>query len=190
MIDSPLYKLFDNENFALDFVESGRVRLGSLRGYRDTEDMARADPGESMSAYATSDGGVSSTLFANPVFALCTTRSFDSALKLSKKFGGFAACISEPDRFRDDVTNRLVEMEIPLMHAPRWDHVLYNKGERMKTVLNPLELAMIQKNRTYADENEARLCFSVRSPTLEYETLKFLDVDLDGRLSYLSLLRF
>lgn len=131
----PVYRFFDKEEYADSFMR-GEIRLGTLKQYREDEDLERGDAEEASETYNTGYAvgrgddpeiirrAQNSGMYFGPncgevtldnntritslpeAYVLCTTLEFPPK-NLSDVFGEFSVEITNPDQFFITVSNKL-----------------------------------------------------------------------------------
>jgi len=203
-----LYRLFDREQYARDFVELGRFRFGSLASYAEIQSESRRDAfeGEGRVSYRTQTmisahidtatgrvvrctegpGVISmSSSFGNPVFIMSfTSRSMPSLAALSKDFGRWAVRCSQPQRLAQQITDHLLragELDFPIECV----RVRYGKGQTFDAEPAGEDrrvLAYGWKEPHFANECEYRFVLMI-SPASQITSIKgdgYWYVDLGG----------
>jgi hypothetical protein len=212
-VPSVLYRVFDEEKWALAFINTGMIRLKTLSCFASIEDDIRADPTEGSSSiqtpgeiikvginqdgeikYAHAEPGLVNWRGSviNPIYIYCFSYppNGDTTL-LPIKFGNYIVRIDDPEQLAKDIKDYLIQKEA-LRDSPVVEYlpVVYNKDSVISNKLdNPalFQLQYTQKSASFSDEYEYRLAI--------ISTIQFFDkyreqlaIDLGKRLTYASLL--
>ncbi|MHC5083070.1 MAG: hypothetical protein ACYTET_03925 [Planctomycetota bacterium] len=199
------YKFYKCKKYAVEFIQKGSFRLGSLESYRSIEDNSRQDSSEGTGhiiektnapVYGYSpknpndviqrevESDVESQVeLHNPTYSFCTVLPAGNCDQISKKFGKYIVKINKPLTFAEEINNYL---NSPSRFLVEGHKVLYNKGQNLGTILSDddrIELSYKQKPEDYSQENEFRFV-AIDLASQEYE--EFLKIELNKTLEYLS----
>lgn len=180
-----LYKVFDNEAYAIAFADNGRFRLTLLNKYREIEDLARQDNSEGK-AHIRIPGGYYHEEMGNPCYLMCTSGPTVDLGYIKNKFGRYVVKILAPETLLAEITkvkpvNTIIDCDLL--------EVEYSKGMEQdfdfKKRIPGSKLSICQKSRIFSKECEYRYMvmtftnFSLDNPS-------YLEYDLRGGLSYLE----
>ncbi|MCK5311804.1 MAG: hypothetical protein KAJ62_06825 [Desulfobacteraceae bacterium] len=210
-----LYRFFEKEEYALQFINEGKFRARFIEEYKKAEYDKRSDSAEGQGHYGLS-GKITNVYFSkdpkidpdyeetygvqqhhssigNSIFLFCCSNSNVDIKKIKKKFGNFVVKICNPIRLARDIDFVLNGHEGLRNYLIDGKHVEYNKGEvlskqRPSTELS--DLSYTQKPKSFEDEKEFRFCLIGLGPerlTNENDK-KFIDIDIGKKLKYLKML--
>lgn len=208
-----VYKAFKEEEFALNFINEGIFRIGSLNGYRMTEDASRKDPTEGESFYQFEEdlqqvhySGDSETVrtsnkkglmnvsgnWGNPTFIFCTSLPSVDVPYLKEKFGEFVVQINAPGQFISDMQEAILKTDYPFIGKGfvRGRYVEYSMGEVLTAdleVVDSCELATFQKLPEFSPENEYRfiaMMGAIKPPEVVPE---FVELNIGRSLQYVQM---
>ncbi len=177
-----LYRFFDQEEYALDFVRAGILRAGALYSYKTIECKHRMDDSEGDGHYKV-NGKVISGYFSqsneepiwveeegvqerhvrngNKIFLYCCTTSLENLECKKLKFGNFIVKIHNPSVFVKELDYSLNGLEGEGNYLIYGSNVEYNKGDLLEDDQVPeqrTDLAYIQKPSRFIIEDEFRYC--------------------------------
>lgn len=202
-----LYRGFERSEYATDFIEKGRFRLGLLESYIAIEDKSRRDPNEGRgqvrfvapltSVTFDSRGQAIRTdirpglmdhesVNLNCKYLLCCSSPDVNHRILECRFGPYIVRVDDPCRLANDITTYLERKRITKVGPIEWVKIRYDKGQ---VVSNPpdnvesTELTYLQKDIEFADEQEWRLVVMRPKRTECDETLW---INFDKRLEYVN----
>lgn len=210
-----LYRISD-ERWAYELAKRGRLRLSRVNYFVNIEDGVRVDksegtahqliPGDVHKVSISPDGEITSVHTelglvnlqiesVTPTYIMCLSYPPDGDItKLPWKFGSTAVRITDPQRFAQDITDRLTH-EGQLRGTPVVEcrKVRYDKGEPSDDLSDNIERARLsfsQKPRSYEREYEYRFAvladlFAVQRNEVDVHHC----VDLGGPLSYAEVIR-
>jgi hypothetical protein len=210
-----LYRAFNEEKYARQFVEEGKFRLGLLEVYRTIECRARRDGTEGTGHYGLK-GQVASIRFSKDpaIDPVCVEKEGVQEWHTENGNSVFLLCCSDPSAGKEKIRSRfglhVVEIVSPVSLAIDIDHALngsdgrghfnvygtyveYNKGQLIADGRKSEELTVLsytQKPSSFSDEKEFRFCVvAMGVDFLESRNRKrFLDIDLGEPIRYASLL--
>lgn len=186
-----LYRGFTQLNYALDFVQSGRFRLGRLDAYQHIEDIARSDNSEGMGHFVSQDGTSMHFELGNPTYLLCCSGGDVDIAFLRRKMGPFVVRITQPTQLISLIDDFLKKKRIKTFGGVKGALVRYNKGQIVRDELNAAErafLSLSQKPPCFAKEHEYRL-YTIINIECPIELLTpFLLIDLECELPFVELL--
>ena len=174
-------RCFDEEQYALDFINKGKFRMKTNISYRNIECANRKDVDEGNGAYKlygekvsglvhpdpnvptewkTEYGEVShQTTFTNAVYVLCCSVSDDLEM-VKHKFGAYPVRINEPKKLAimiDASLNTGPETFLVFGSLVQYNrNELLNVPDEEKHKLG--DLAYIQKDPSFSDDQEFRYC--------------------------------
>jgi hypothetical protein len=179
-----LFRMFDEERYARDFVERGQLRFALLTYYRTLESATRRDLAEGE-AYIRIPGPVTTVTMdvrtgditgrseapgvlnyqgstTNAVYICSFTYPPDGDItQLPKHFGPWAVRVREPQRLAQDITDALFERtqlgERPIVECARVEYTKGTTAARPLTSEERFRLAYAQKDASFSDESEYRL---------------------------------
>lgn len=93
-----LYRGFTQLSYALDFIQSGRFRLGRLDVYQDIEDISRSDNSEGMGHFVSPDGASMHFELGNPTYLFCCSVGDVDIAFLRRRMGPFIVRITQPNQ--------------------------------------------------------------------------------------------
>ena len=207
-----VYRAFDNETYAKDFVDSGRIRLRALRKYQDIEDLTRRDSTEGVAhvrfpdvvttvhynaetgeAHSSQGPGTmhSHASMGNQIYILCTSLPQVDIQYLREQFGRHVVRIGQPRRLATDLQRALDSAQGSVRGRVDFSNVEYTKGDLVAADPGPGEryrLSYIQKLREFAPQHEFRFAVIVGGAARPTDLSDSIDLDLGGRVSYAELL--
>jgi hypothetical protein len=212
-----LYRCFTKKEYAVQFVEEGKFRVGLLKGYKIIECAARRDPTEGEGVYQragrvvagrfsldpkeepvwTEEDGVQKhhTENLNSIFPFCCSNTSADLEKMKSLFGPYAVKIVSP-------VSLAIEMDYflngddgksgPFLVSGK--DVEYNKELLIEDGRTPEELtdlAYTQKPAKFSEEKEFRFCLMALGEKYlqSNNSTDYLTIDLGcGRNSYAKML--
>jgi hypothetical protein len=210
-----LYRAFTEEKYARLFVDEGKFRIGLVDVYKSIECGIRRDETEGMGRYGLKGPVVSVRFSKNPtvepecfqaegvqewqtengnsVFLLCCFKPPVALENIRSKFGPYVVKIVSPVSLAIEIDHFLNGAEGKGFFNVYGKGVEYNKGQVIDDGRKSEELtdlSYIQKPALYSEENEFRFCIvAMASEFLGSRNRKrYLDIELGGPLSYVSLL--
>lgn len=183
-IETPtqVFRVFDRPEYANDFVQRGRIRLGRLDGYKLTEDKNRKDISEGFgrglvqgeklvvdttNQTVTSLPGIESLGIdggARYKYVLCFHAPTNGLIQsVSKKFGSHVAVVTDTNALIDRMNDKLkTDPELSrLGFTLEHGQVLYSKDLELPGDMSMEEktrLGWLQKPVEYEHEQEYRMC--------------------------------
>ncbi len=168
-----LYRAFTEEQHAVDFVESGTLRLGNILYYRNIEDLSRRDKRETESSYFQMSQGVKCHIsgtfltFNRPIYLLCTSGPDVEFDRLRQEKDRFIVRINDPAKLLEDLTNGISRESYFSVTNINFRHVSYSRDEFHDCdpwSHQSIELNLIQKSLEEYYYDEYRYLISVRIP--------------------------
>ena len=208
-----LFRFFDKEEYADEFVQHGRFRISPLETYREIECEVRRDVSEGEGLYRMQGPVVSALIsrdesippvwseedgiqvrhshVAAPIFPFCCANTSADVDYLRTRFGQYVVKIESPVGLAIEI-DRFLNGEDggrgPYLVIG--SNVEYNKGELITDGRAPdqlVDLAYTQKPEIFHQESEFRFCVIKLSP--ESGPLPPLEIDLGGgRYTYAKLI--
>jgi hypothetical protein len=134
-----LYRAYKNAQQAKQVIESGKVRLGFMIGYRRIEDRRRKDKEEGVSDwYVENVPGHRGHVIGqhiNPLYLLCTSGPDVGLAYLRSKYGKWIVKINNPSRLLEDLNNyRPKPYRMKVIGKCKLEQVSYTKGEILKNI--------------------------------------------------------
>ena len=186
-----LYRGFTQLSYALDFIQSGRFRLGRLDVYQDIEDISRSDNSEGMGHFVSPDGASMHFELGNPTYLFCCSVGDVDIAFLRRRMGPFIVRITQPNQLTLLIDDFLKEKQIKTFGGIKGTQVQYNKGQIVRDELNAANrafLSLSQKHQCFAEEHEYRF-YAIINIECPIELLtRFLLIDLECRLPFVELL--
>jgi len=163
------YRAFECKEYARQFIDSGRFRMGCLLSYRESEDKSRRDPTEGR-GHTVEPGIVTVGLFSpnpaqkpiwmreqgyqehhileagNAKFCFCTCLPEARPAHIVTAFGKYIIKISDPRQLAEDINDYFFSKGQGFLIVGC--EVVYNKGQKLARVLGDnerLDLAYKQK---------------------------------------------
>jgi len=186
-----LYRAFGKEGHAKEFVELGRFRLGSLKGYRETEKKCIQDATEGFSHWKDSRGINGGFIEVYPVYLLCASGPSVDLSHLRKKYGRWVVRIGNPSKLLEQLSvSTPVNTTMALSKTIEFEKVSYTKDETIPAISHDspdaVKLAYTQKSARFQADCEYR--YVVRAKTAGGSPAGCLHYDLGGPMRYLELL--
>ena len=204
---SHLYRSFDKEEYAREFVEQGRFRIGLLEKYKQIESNgSRSDPDEGISCLQlegnvskvtlNSAGGVKSVskepgyvdsemTLINLKYILCCSGPDVDMNHLKEKYGEYIIRLNNPCSLAQEIASYFRDNSIPIIGKPKWAKVRYDKGSISKEQLTNEEhvrLSYSQKAPKFANDKEYRLVVIMSGVSSRGN---HITVDLGKKLDYI-----
>ena len=174
------YKVFNCEEYAKQFIDSGTFRLNCLRYCRNMEDESRCDPtegkGHTKEPGIVTVGWVSPnpaektiwtkeqgfqehhSEYGNAIFCLCTCLQDVNRDHMKDKFGKYRVKIDDPRKLAEDIN------EYFFSNGQRFlivgCRVVYNKGQKLEKKLTDnerLDMSYKQKPESFSPDCEFRI---------------------------------
>jgi hypothetical protein len=174
------YKAYHNEDYAKQFIDSGKFRLNCLGCCRNMEDALRRDPteghGHTKEPDIVTEGLVSPnptektiwmrrvgyqeyhTELGNAVFCFCTCLPNVELTHMSNTFGKYIVKIDDPKKLAEDINDYFINkgqrFQIEGCRA------IYNKGQKLGKKLSDSErfdLSYKQKPESFSADSEFRI---------------------------------
>jgi hypothetical protein len=208
-----LYRVFDEEKWALAFIERGLIRLKTVFYFAGLEDKIRVDPGEGTALFQlrgkvikvgmnldgeikniNSEPGLihNTVILTDPIYIYCFSYPPNGDVSLlPRKFGNFVVRIEYPKLLIQDIKEFIGYKQIDLA-SPLIEYlpVVYNKYSlfcQEPDTLTLFQLPYTQKSASFSDEYEYRLAIiKARNPNNEYD--ESFVIDLSKRLTYVNLM--
>ena len=174
------YKVYNNKEYAKQFINTGTFLMGCINSYRHIEDQSRRDPTEGngltkepgiVTSYGFSQNpnekticvkefgyNVHHTELLNPKFCFCTSLPEVDLIYMKKQFGRFIVKIKEPRQLAEDINDYLFSTG-EKYRIEGWK-IVYNKGqksERELTANERIDLSYKQKPEEFIDDFEFRI---------------------------------
>ncbi len=190
---SHLFRAFDSERYAREFVDCGRFRLGSLEYYKTIEDCGRRDEKEGTSSFITPEGLIVGGMVGNnPVYLLCTSGPDVDLeyLRGKKKKRELVVRINDPYQLLADIRNAVPVERVKLWGKCELEVVSYTRDGVLKIDPDSPEALYLdhrQKSQVYCNEFEYRYVVFTYPP-LEGKPSSFLNYELGRPLAYLEVL--
>jgi hypothetical protein len=196
-----LYRAFQDENQALEFVKQGRFRLGLLRYYTEIEDNSRRDKTEGTSEVRIPGNDILglcessfSATWMNPLYVLCCFGPDVDLNHAYKTFGKYVVKIKAPSCLLDDLNcNSPIGSRMKLVDKFELQKVEYTKGQRQQIDVESIEacrMSYYQKPSEYSKDHEWRYVVRAVHEELGFnEPEKFIQYDLCRSLNYLELVQ-
>lgn len=212
-----VYRCFEKEEYAVQFVEEGRFRVGSLERYKCIEDAARRDSTEGEGLYGLrgpvvsgrisvnadvpaewiSEVGIQQhhTQALNSVYLFCCANLSADLEFLRRRFGRYVVKIVSPVVLAIEIDHALNGYDGnsgPFLVEGR--DVEYNKGSLItdgRSAHELSDLSYAQKPADYRDEKEFRFCIMSTGGAAYAagNAESYLDIALgSGRMSYAEML--
>lgn len=212
VLSTTLYRFFKEKEHAEAFI-SGEVRFGTLKVYRQEEDLARGDktegqgelvvPGESLVVNLAQrtqcivPGQENLSVCADPRnhFIYCLSACENAEIsELAREFGNYCVVVSDPLRLISDIKRGLANDANLSVNPPmlEWEKVRYDKGASVSQLLNrddKLKLAWLQKPESYAHQKEFRVHYNFTSHELIGSPC-YYTISIGRKLPYCTLERF
>jgi hypothetical protein len=180
-----LYRFFDKEKYALDFLNHGRARLGTLKYYASIEDASRRDSSEGVAHFKalhrddngdlvnTGDeywnGGYHTYIF-------CTSSPDVNLEKAKKQWGHYIVKIKYPNLFLKAVEKATYPFTVKRSLLKQ---VSYSKGEEREVDVSYCDedcLSAWQKPKTFKNECEYRfILITDKYSTSDVEPLRCIE---------------
>lgn len=208
-----VYRTFDEKEYAEEFVNFGKFRLGHLRTYKDTEDLSRKDVTEGVADFHVSDNVTSVSLdedanvesintkpglirtrseLGNPVYLLCTSMSGVEMEHISNEFGKYIVKINNPRKLAEDITSFLETMPHKFAGGIEGQTIKYNKGHIFAKDMGNIErtrLSYSQKPEKFSKDNEFRfIAIIMDRPSSRYNE-DYLYINIGKRLEYTEIIK-
>lgn len=190
-----LYRAFEEEIHAIEFLERGKFRLGLLDVYKTIEEKHRRDQTEGTSnTYIETDfpdilcelGGVD----IMPKYLMCTSSSKAEGSYIRENFGKYIVKINEPMIFLNDIFNsRPCNSEMTFVGKPKFKEVRYSKGQIQNIDPESMEaitLTYTQKPPSFKNDCEYRYIVTAL-PCIKTKPEKYINYELNRRLNYLEI---
>lgn len=187
-----LLRVFKEEQHAIEFIESGKFRLGELEHYRSIEDGARKGHSEGLGHYFDLQNIRHDFEFGNLKYIFsCSLPQVDLEY-LRESFGRFIVRIDDPYLFVQHIEENLVSQGVRTFNGIHGRLVEYSKGTKIGLGLElgsfeRAELSVIQKPADYHCEEEYRL-FTLLVPDLGFTPQEFINIDLGQHLHYAKMI--
>ena len=215
MLPSPtfLYRAFDKDQYAEDFVKLGRFRLGLMDTYKSIEDRSRQDSleGESSSYVKTNVTEIKISretnevigtesvpgrlhvrgTFIEPIYLLCTAGPTVDLTHLRKEFGSWVVRINNPSRFLSELCNAIPTNPNIELGKCSMEAVSYTKDEDVDIDPDSFEavrLNWIQKPRDLCWQCEYRYVVKTRR-VVGREPDPYLFYDFNAPILYAEILK-
>lgn len=194
MIPSFLYKGFSKENYAIDFLKKGKLRLGLLEYYKTIEDETRRDRSEGKSESIVKKYLPELTLYLkgkhiNPLYLFCTSGP-NVDLNYIKANWPFVVKISDPEKLKNSIdNNKPLNTKMKMTNRCKIEEIRYTKGEIVEIDPNSIEavkLSYAQKPRSYEKECEYRYIVTALPPK-DHNSDLYIDYELGHEIYYASL---
>lgn len=198
-----LYRTFDNEDYAKQFVEAGQFRLSLLALYKEIEDQSRQDPREGKSSWhpRSDDSRVLAPqgkrphvggYDIHPLYLFCTAGPDAKLSHLRKKFGQWVVRINDPSRFLIDLDKATPAITNMTLIEIKLEPVSYTRDEELPIDPNSHEayrLPYTQKSSSDRDDHEFRYIATAK-PTIPAEgsPAHYLYYDFNRKIRYAELL--
>lgn len=208
-----LYRAFDKDQYATDFVKLGKFRLGLMDTYKSIEDPSRQDrrEGESSSYVKTNVTEVKISretnevigtesvpgrlhvqgTFIEPIYLLCTAGPTVDLTYLREEFGSWVVRINNPSRFLSDLCNAIPTNPNIELGKCSMEAVYYTKDEDVDIDPDSFEavrLDWIQKPRDLSWQCEYRYVVKTRR-VVGREPDPFLFYDFNAPILYAEILK-
>lgn len=174
------YRAFDREEYAKQFMDSGKFRLNCRYYCRHMEDASRCDPTEGcghtkergiVTVCCASPNPAEKTIWTrkrgyqerhiemgNPIFCFCTCLPEVNLDHMKENFGKYIVKINNPKKLAEEINDYLFDKgQRFLIEGCR---VVYNKGEKLDKKLTDnerLNLAYKQKPEKFWPDCEFRI---------------------------------
>jgi len=208
-----IYKAFEKLEYAQDFVQLGKFRMGSLAKYRSMEDDPRNDSGEGQ-GHAQVPGVVTRAHFdsndrdyfettheyglkqyhselGNPIYIFSTSSKEVGLNYLKNRFGEYIVRINQPEELANSINSHLKERTESFAGGVEVGLVRYNRGEVIKEDLQNLEriaLSYIQKPSGFSLEYEFRFIVINRDNLNIRKTEEYMEVNLGKGVTHAKII--
>ncbi len=185
-----LFRAFEEEKYAIEFIDKGEFRFGGLARYRSIEDGARMDDTEGYGRYFDHQNIQYDFELGGPIYLFsCAVPDVDLGY-LRERFGRFIVRINDPQLFVQQTEGYLTAQGVHTFNGIHGDTVKYTKGTRLDQELDSMQrarLSVIQKPASYHRESEYRL-FTIPKHDSERPPQEFLKINLGQSLHYAEML--
>lgn len=185
-----LLRAFKEEQHAIEFITSGKFRLGELAYYRNIEDGARRDHSEGLGRYFDHQNIQHDIELGNLKYIFsCALPQVDLDY-LRERFGRFVIRIDDPHLFVQHIEENLMSQGIRTFNGIHGRPVEYSKGTKIGLELDSFEhaeLSVIQKPTEYHCEEEYRL-FTLLVPDSGFTHKEFINIDFGQSLPYAKMI--
>ncbi len=215
MVTSPtfLYRAFEEEQHAEDFVKLGKFRLGLMDTYKSIEDRSRRDRREGMSSSYVKTSvtevkisretneviGTESVpgrlhvrgTFIEPIYLLCTSGPTVDLTRLKKELGSWVVRINNPSCFLSELCNAIPTNPNIELGKCSMEAVSYTKDEDVDIDPDSFEsvgLNWIQKPRDLDWQCEYRYVVKTRR-VVGREPDSHLFYDFNAAILYAEILK-
>ena len=205
-----IIRCFDREEYALEFCNHGRFRMGANTFYKGIESESRKDKDEGRGDYryfgrrTTSlvsrdpsiptewieeDGEVEASVEnGSPVYLFCCTVS-DDMNYTTQKFGKFPVEISDPRQLAHFIDEYIQSQSERFLIDGQM--VQYTRGELLAPGIDQTkacDLSYTQKGSTFREDQEFRYCAISTGPDRLWinNPPEFLPIDLNTNADFLS----
>ncbi len=193
------YKVYNNEDYAKQFIECGNFLMGCIRSYKYIEDQARRDPTEGsgltkepgiVTSYGISPNPEEKTIcvkeygyqehhteLSNTKFCFCTSLPDVDLAYMKKQFGRFIVKVKEPRQLAEDIDEYFIGNG-EKFRIEGW-RVDYNKGQKLERELTNnerVDLSYKQKPESFYLDCEFRIV-AIRLGEVCTKPCIFLDED-------------
>ncbi len=209
MLPKYLYKVFDEKQYADDFLNNGRIRFSTLYYYKTHEDEDRVDPTEGHGGGSkegealvidlaketmTPEAGIEELYVEggeDSSFILCTSAPKSEKLQdLPIKFGKYVVRIKDPARLFKEIESAMRNDKALEKNRPQLEGALirYDKDENLDELTDQKikALGWAQKPAKYWDEFEYRFRFKIIEELIGSPEHYFISIG--GKLSYCELI--
>lgn len=177
-----LYRIFNNRDYANNFINGQKIRLSSLSFYKNIEDNSRQDETEGKGSYqypepnmphvqlSRNTGNIIdiqekpgivqvTSIPTNPIFILCLSDPPKGPIGLSPThFGKWLAIINNPKQFAQDLSDR-IRIRLPQRFPIECHKIQYNKDNLLHGQLSSAathDISFSQKPSRFSSEYEYR----------------------------------
>jgi len=188
-LESPVYRAFDELQYAEDFLQ-GKFRLGSLCRYRGIEDKNRRDGTEGYGSYIDSNEINHHIENGNVPYILSLANADVNLELLAKKMGPFVVQINEPMALASEIEQHLEDNGTRTFNGVHGRLVEYSKGGAIDRPLDQAErftLSIIQKLPCFSEESEYRL-FTIFNQAPRTVVADYYYVNLGDSLDYVEII--
>jgi len=208
-----LYRSFKEKEFAHEFIEHGKFRLGLMSFYRKMEDNCRRDLTEGKSSSyinailpsVTIDKSTTNILpldyspgllhlkgvHINPIYLLCTSGPNVDLDYMRRKFGEYIVKINDPFKLLTAFNNaKPICSDMELVGKCILEKVCYTKDQVLEIdpdSMDAVKLCYLQKPPEFIRDCEYRYLITSK-PCVNNDPKDFIYFDFNRRLDYLEMI--
>ena len=182
-----VYRFFDKEEYAIDFVENGKFRLGSLKTYKANKCASRRDETEGHAYNRMIQDKRTRNIYlsyAGHAFLLCFSTLDADFYRMKKEIGPYVVKVYSPIALALDIDKAVNQKTVNRKYAIFGSKVEYGSGSYIHDKLSPkksAELSLTQKPIKHKWQSEYRLCLMKLNPK---PISKYKYIDLGGPVEY------